>query len=80
MIIYKSHNEEDTTRVIYPEDVKKIREYLESHGDLDSRVKDWHLQDLYHDFSEYHCAGWLIPDEDWLEEFAKYINGREVFL
>lgn len=62
----------------YPEDMKRILDYLNDHGDIlvDGRV----IEELYRDFSDYcYCAGWMCVDNHILEEFEEWLNNREVY-
>ena len=56
----------------YPEDMKKIIEYLESIGRIYITYKE--LEGYYYKYSESLCCSWRIVDEDSLEEFADYLE------
>ena len=55
----------------YPEQMTKILKYLETHGTLHVNART--VEKLYFDFSETHCASWLIVSDEILEEFADYL-------
>ena len=60
----------------YPEDLKKIRDYLEGIGEL--KCSDRKLDMLWRDFSdECYCASFLSPDNDTLERFANWLEIRQ---
>ena len=61
----------------YSKDLREIREYLESHGDLDTSCSMEQLEKLYRTFSEEHCAFWLIPDKSVLNDFAMWLDDIE---
>lgn len=59
----------------YPEDIKAIREYLESVGEL--KCTDKELDDLWSEFSEdYYCAGWMTVTDKLLEQFADFLESK----
>ena len=60
----------------YPEDMKKILDYLNKNGKLN--VSDKTVENLYCDFSDRYAAGWLCVNEELLEEFADYIAEVEL--
>lgn len=62
-------------RFDYPEDMKKIIEYLESIGRLYITYQE--VEDYYYRYSDSVCCGWRIVDEDSLEEFANYLENYE---
>lgn len=56
----------------YPDDVKKIREFLES---FDIKMPNRAICILYEEFcQEEYFAGWLIIDEDTLYEFVEWLD------
>lgn len=58
---YFTRNTTEEKYIRYPEDVKKIREYLEGIGTLN--CTDRELSDLYDDFSDsVYSAGWMNID------------------
>ena len=59
-------------RFDYPEDMKKIIEYLESIGRIYITYKE--LEDYYYKYSHSVCCSWRIVDKDSLEEFADYLE------
>ena len=50
-----------TEHLKYPEDVVKIRKYLESVGKVDCTDKE--IEKLWYEFSETWSASWLTPRE-----------------
>ena len=57
----------------YPEDMKKILDYLNDHGKI--LVSGRCIEMLYREFSdEHYCAGWMIVDERTLEEFEDWLE------
>lgn len=57
----------------YPEDMKRILDYLSEHGTL--HVSGSTVEEMYGDFSEdRYCAGWMSVDDDLLEEFADWLD------
>jgi hypothetical protein len=46
--------------------------YLESHGTLHVNAKT--VERLYYDFSDAHAAGWLYVRDEYLEEFADWLE------
>ena len=69
MKVYTRNHLEDLN---HPEDMGKIMAYLEQHGTL--RVNAKTVERLYYDFSDTYAAGWLIVDDDRLEEFADWLE------
>ena len=59
-------------RFDYPEDMRKIIEYLESIGKIYITYKE--LEDYYYKYSDSVSCSWRIVDEDSLEEFADYLE------
>lgn len=61
----------------YPEDMEKILTYLREHGEV--KVSDKTIEQFYEDFSdEEYCAGWMVVDDQMLEEFADWLNKKEI--
>ena len=60
------------SRFDYPEDMKKIIEYLESIGKIYITYKE--VEDYYYKYSDSVSCSWRIVDEDSLEEFADYLE------
>ena len=55
------------------EDMKKIMSYLRERGDVFAKVST--IERLYMDFSDdRNCAGWMVPDDDVLAEFADWLS------
>lgn len=70
----RSHEEE--CYIQYPEDVKKIREYLEKIGTLEAT--DAEIDDYWSQYSdEKFCAGWMVVvNEDMLDMFADWLESQ----
>ena len=71
---FKPYNtEEDPT---YPEDVRYIRTELESeYGTVEcSNLK---LGELWRDFSDTYHASFLNPDDQFIKEFASWLEAQE---
>jgi hypothetical protein len=63
------------TEIRYMKDVKKIRKYLSSIGDLEAT--DSELNDAWHDFSEEcYAAGWMVVDIETLKAFADWLEEK----
>ena len=60
----------------YPHDMAKIVLYLNERGKI--LVNHKTLERLYEEFSRTHCAGWLIVDEDYLEEFEIWLTEYDI--
>lgn len=72
MMRFKKHKE-NTGNVLYPEDVRRIRQYLNNVGDLTATDEeiDW----AWSMFSEdLYFAGWMKVDDRLLEEFADWLE------
>ena len=66
-------NEEDPT---YPEDVKRIRKGLESaYGVV--KCSNAKLGELWRDFSDTYSAGFLGPNDQLIEEFARWLEEED---
>lgn len=66
----------ESSNFSYPEDMKKILTYLRDRGEL--CVPGIEVESLYSKFSAIRCAGWLIPDDETLAEFADWLNETEI--
>lgn len=55
-----------------PDDMKKIIDFLERNGRI--LVSHHEIEILWREFSETHCAGWLIVNDDLLERFADWLE------
>lgn len=66
---------EDISELKHADDIKKIRYYLESVGELS--CTDSQLCTLWGEFSESWDAGWLITDNNTLEHFAIWLSDYE---
>ena len=51
-------------------DVKRLREAIP----ILSRFSDVEVEAIYKRFSESYCAGWLILDNDRIQEFDKWMD------
>lgn len=61
----------------YPEDMKKILNYLDEHGTR--QVSESTVEKLYERFSEeIYCAGWMSAEEYILPEFADWLSNFEI--
>ena len=73
MRVYEKHDSQDFD---YPDDMKRILDYLNEHGTL--LVKPLTVEKLYHDFSKDRYAVWLHVDDDVLEEFANWLDELDI--
>ena len=73
MRVYEKHDGQDFD---YPDDMKRILDYLNEHGTL--LVKPLTVEKLYHDFSKDRYAVWLYVDDDVLEEFANWLDELDI--
>ena len=73
MRVYEKHDSQDFD---YPDDMKRILDYLNEHGTL--LVKPLTVEKLYHDFSKDRYAVWLYVDHDVLEEFANWLDELDI--
>ena len=73
MRAYEKHDSQDFD---YPDDMKRILDYLNEHGTL--LVKPLTVEKLYHDFSKDRYAVWLYVDDDVLEEFANWLDELDI--
>lgn len=56
----------------HPEDMKKIIDFLRTHGTL--YVCDKIVESLYEKFShDVYCAGWMTVDTDILIDFSEWL-------
>lgn len=60
----------------YPEEMQKILDYLKAHGDL--KVSASTVERLYREFSSEYSAGWLIANDEYLTEFAEWLDEYEL--
>lgn len=73
----KVYERNDNGRYTYPEDMRLILDYLNTHGKI--LVKESTIEDLYYDFSdEKYCASWMCVNEQMLEEFEDWLNELEL--
>ena len=62
---------------MYPNEMKKILNYLNANGKL--MVDERKLETLYEYYSEDRwCAGWMCVNDDILEDFAGWLSEVEV--
>ena len=73
MRVYEKHDSQDFD---YPDDMKRILDYLNEHGTL--LVKPLAVEKLYHDFSKDRYAVWLYVDDDVLQEFANWLYELDI--
>lgn len=60
----------------YPEDMKKILDYLHKHGTI--LVKEYTIEDLYRKFSkEKYSAGWICVNDNTLRYFEDWLCNYE---
>lgn len=65
------------TNFTYPDDMKKILDYLNSIGKI--LVSDSTIEELYYKFSDKeYCAGWVTVKEETLIEFADWLDKIEL--
>lgn len=60
----------------HPDDMEKILNYLTENGKL--YVSGQTVEKLYREFSDRACASWLIVSDEWLEEFADWLEEQFV--
>lgn len=62
----------------HPEDMKKILEYLRSHGDL--YIKEKSVEQLYTLFSKYQChTDWIeVRCDAVLKDFSDWLDNYEL--
>ena len=60
----------------YAEYVKKIAAYLNERGDLRCGLNK--LEELWEEFSDEYSAGFLIPDDEFLYQFERWLNKYDV--
>lgn len=57
-------------KIEYPRDIQLIREAVP----FLSRYSDLEVEILWKAFSRSVAAGWLFVDDEWLEEFKKWLE------
>ena len=68
----KVYERNESNYFTYPEDMKLILNYLNSHGKI--FVKESTIEDLYYEFSDRkYCASWMGVNEQMLEEFEEWL-------
>jgi hypothetical protein len=61
----------------FSEDMQKIVRYLCENGTV--YITEKTIEKLYRVFSEEeYCAGWMRVDEKRLDEFADWLDGKEI--
>lgn len=60
----------------YPDDMKKIMDYLNERGKINVSAKT--IEDLYYDFSDRSCAVWLYVDDDILKDFEEWLTEVDI--
>lgn len=60
----------------YPESAKKIIAYVRNRGLL--FISEISVERLWEDFSDIYSAGYLNPNEQFLEEFVDYLDNIEL--
>ena len=71
---FKRKHEEECY-IQYPDDVKKIREYLAKIGNLDAA--DEEIDNYWSQYSdEKFCAGWMGVNENLLDGFADWLESQ----
>lgn len=68
--------ERNYTYFVYPDEMAKIMSYLNDRGRLFVSAKT--IENLYFEFSERASAGWLIVDDDRLEEFEEWLMSYDL--
>lgn len=64
------------TKFAHPEDMKLILDYLNERGKI--LVREGTIENLYYEFSETHCAGWLIVHEETLAAFEEWLTKVDI--
>lgn len=60
---------------MYPDDLNRIREYLEDSGEL--KATDREIDEYYRDFSDsLYSASWLVVNENILEQFSCWLEEK----
>ena len=73
----KVYERNENNNFVYPEEMKLILDYLNSHGKI--LVKESTIEDLYFEFSDdMYCASWMGVNEQRLEEFEDWLNELEL--
>lgn len=76
MRVYVKNGESDETQFRYPEDMKKIMDYLQAHGTV--QVQEKSIELFYEIFSDsQYDAGWLHVNDQILEEFADWLSKKD---
>lgn len=76
MKVYKLHREPNFDECDHPSDMIYIMTMLESKGEVLVSVKM--IEELYYRFSDEHCCGWRIVDEQSIDEFAEWLDEVEL--
>lgn len=78
MKVYNLYDDSKDVSKGHREDVKTIREYLESHGEFVVNIKNTTIENYWYDFSETYCTGWLDPQVELLGCFADWMDEKEI--
>lgn len=76
MKVYKLNREHDYSKCDRPLDMIFIMNRLEGMGEVLVPVKL--IEELYYKFSDEHCCGWRIVDEQSVNEFAEWLDEVEL--
>lgn len=69
----KAYKRNKYSSFTYPEEMKLILDYLNSHGQI--LVEESTIEDLYYDFSEEkYCASWMGVNDRLLGEFEDWLT------
>lgn len=73
----KVYERNETDNFTYPDEMKRILDYLNEHGKILARPST--IESLYYDFSdERYCASWMCVDEQILEAFENWLTGIDI--
>lgn len=73
----KVYERYEDNKYYYPEDMKTIIKYLNSHGRI--LVKESTIENLYHAFSyEYYGVVWMSIYTGVLEKFEEWLTNYEI--
>lgn len=73
----KVYERNESIDFVYPDEMIKILDYLNKHGKI--LVKPSTIESLYFRFSdERYCTGWMIVDQELLEEFEEWLTEVDI--
>ena len=73
----KVYERNESIDFVYPDEMIKILDYLNKHGKI--LVEPSTIESLYFSFSnERYCAGWMIVDQELLEEFEEWLTEVDI--